>query len=390
MSRNLTPASLIFRYKVMHKESRGVVPASLVALIVSVTAGVLFGEVGSLQLDTGEQIYKTACVACHGPDGKGTPKSIAGFEPPDSFPDFTRCDQTTPELDNDYRAVIIHGGQYRGFSQIMPSFKQALTPEQINKVIGYLRHFCREQGWPRGELNLPRAMVTEKAYPEDEEVVSTAVNAKGAPGSETHIVHEQRFGKKNQIEVDAPINFQDENHTWYGGVGDTTFGVKRVLFSNLSRGSTMALQGSVVMPSGNRARGFGSGTTTFETFAAYDQLFHNTSIQTQFGADLPRHTDIAPQSIFFKTAIGQTIMADRGLGRAWTPMFELLAQRDLLDLAKTDWDVLPQMQVTISHRQHIRGDFGVRVPVSNTAGRAVQLQLYLLWDWQDGKINEGW
>ena len=157
-------------------------------------------------------------------------------------------------------------------------------------------------------------MVTEKAYPEDEEVVSTAVNATGAPGSETHIIHEQRFGKKNQIEVDVPINFQDENHTWYGGVGDTTFGVKRVMFSSLRWGSIMALQGSVLVPSGNRTRGFGSGTTTFETFAAYDQLFHNTSIQTQFGADLPRHTEIAPQSIFFNTAIGQTIMADRG----WT------------------------------------------------------------------------
>jgi cytochrome c553 len=374
----------------MRVKSRGVVPASLMALIVSVMAGVLLGEVSGLRLDSGEHIYKTACVACHGSDGKGTPKSIAGFEPPDSFPDFTRCDQTTAELDNDYRAVIIHGGRYRGFSQIMPSFKLALTPEQINKVIGYLRHFCREQGWPRGELNLPRAMVTEKAYPEDEEVVSTAVNAKGAPGSETHIIHEQRFGKKNQVEVDVPINFQDENHTWYGGVGDTTFGVKRVLFSNLSRGSIMALQGSVLVPSGNRARGFGSGTTTFETFAAYDQLFHNTSIQTQFGADLPRHTAIAPQSVFFNTAIGQTIMADHGLGRAWTPMFEFLADRDLVDGGKTNWDVLPQVQVTISHRQHIRADLGVRVPVSNTTGRAVQLQLYLLWDWQDGKIHEGW
>jgi cytochrome c553 len=374
----------------MNTKGVGSFSVSSIIVLVCVTAGLLFSEVASPRLDTGEQIYKTACVACHGPDGKGTPKSIAGFEPPDSFPDFTRCDQTTAELDNDYRAVIVHGGQYRGFSQIMPSFKQALTPEQINKVIGYLRHFCREQGWPRGELNLPRAMVTEKAYPEDEEVVSTAVNAKGAPGNESHIIHEQRFGKKNQIEVDVPINFQDQSHTWYGGVGDTTLGVKRVMFSNLRWGSIMALQGSVLVPSGNRARGFGSGTTTFETFAAYDQLFHNTSIQTQFGADLPRHIDIAPQSIFFNTAIGQTIMADHGLGRAWTPMFEFLAERDLVNSAKTNWDVLPQMQVTISHRQHIRGDLGVRVPVSNTAGRAVQLQLYLLWDWQDGKINEGW
>jgi cytochrome c553 len=374
----------------MREKRTAVFPVSLVTFLVCITVGVLFAETRSLQLDTGEHIYKTACVACHGPDGKGMPKSIAAFDPPDSFPDFTRCDQTTAELDNDYRAVIVHGGQYRGFSQIMPSFKQALTPDQINKVIGYLRHFCDPAGWPRGELNLPRAMVTEKAYPEDEEVVSTAVNAKGAPGNETHIIHEQRFGKKNQIEVDVPIAFQDENHTWYGGVGDTTLGVKRVMFSDLRWGSIMALQGSVLVPSGSRPRGFGSGTTTFETFAAYDQLFHNTSIQTQFGADLPRHTAIAPQSIFFNTAIGQTIMADHVLGRAWTPMFEFLGQRDLVDGAKTDWDVLPQMQVTISHRQHIRGDLGLRVPVSNTAGRAVQLQLYLLWDWQDGKINEGW
>ena len=373
----------------MRKERTGIISASLLALLIAATESMLFAE-GLLRLDTGEHIYKTACVACHGSDGKGMPESIAAFKQPDSFPDFTRCDQTTAELDNDYRAVIVNGGRYRGFSQIMPSFKQALTPDQINKVIGYLRHFCDPAGWPRGELNLPRAMVTEKAYPEDEEVVSTAVNAKGAPGSETHIIHEQRFGKKNQIEVDVPIIFQDESHTWYGGVGDATFGVKRVMFSSLRRGSIMALQGSVLVPSGNRARGFGSGTTTFETFAAYDQLFHNTAIQTQFGADLPRHTAIAPQSIFFNTAIGQIIMADHGLGRAWTPMFEFLAQRDLVDGAKTDWDVLPQMQVTISHRQHIRGDLGVRVPVSNAAGRSVQLQLYLLWDWQDGKVNEGW
>jgi hypothetical protein len=368
--------------------------AFILSFLVCVMAGVVFGEVGSLRLETGEQIYKTACVACHGPDGKGMPDSISAFQKPDSFPDFTRCDQTTAEADTDWKAVIVHGGRYRGFSQIMPSFNRALTPEQIDKVIEYLRKFCRESNpnaWPRGELNLPRALVTEKAYPEDEAVVSTAVNVRGAPGVETHMIHEQRFGVKNQIEIDVPLVFQDQNHTWYGGVGDTTFGVKRVMFSNLNWGSILALQGSVLAPTGNRTRGFGSGTTTFETFAAYDQLFKtNTFIQTQFGADLPRHTAIAPQSIFFNSAVGQIIATDQRLGRAWTPMMEFIAQRELVDLAKTDWDVLPQMQVTISHRQHIRGDLGVRVPVANTAGRPVQLQLYLLWDWQDGKLTEGW
>jgi hypothetical protein len=375
----------------MHAKARRSISATLTAFTVCVTAGILFAQVGVLHLETGEQIYKTACVACHGADGRGTPTAIAGFEKPDTFPDFTRCDQTTPEMNNDWRAVIVHGGRYRGFSQIMPSFDRALTPEQIEKVIQYLRHFCREQGWPRGELNLPRALVTEKAFPEDEEVISTSVNARGGPGVESHIIHEQRFGKRNQIEFDVPINFQDENHVWYGGIGDATLGLKRAFFSNLRAGSIFALQGSLLIPSGNRVRGFGSGTTTFETFAAYDQLFKtNTFIQTQFGADLPRHTDIAPQSVFFNTAIGQIIATDHRLGRAWTPMMEFIAERDLVDLAKTKWDVLPQMQVTISHRQHIRGDFGVRVPATNTTGRAIQLQLYLLWDWQDGKIDEGW
>jgi mono/diheme cytochrome c family protein len=368
--------------------------SSVVAPFVLLTAGVSFGQShkdSARQLQSGEQIYKSACVACHGSDGKGTPQSISGFEPPRTFPDFTRCDQTTPEDNTAWRAVITHGGPTRGFSQIMPSFRDSLTSEQINSVIKYLRSFCRNPHWPRGELNLPRALVTEKAYPEDEEVLSTSFNAQGAPGGVTHIIHEQRFGMNNQIEVDVPINFQDQNHTWYGGVGDTTLGVKRVMFSSLQSGSIFSLQGSVILPTGNTERGFGTGTTTFETFAAFDQLFStNTFIQTQFGADLPRHSNIAPQSIFFNTAVGQSFAADHGLGRLWSPMVEFVAARDLVDHPKTDWDVVPQMQVTISKRQHIKADLGVRVPINNTAGRQIQIVFYLLWDWQDGRLNEGW
>src|SRR6266581_595431 len=108
--------------------------ARLVAVLVSMN-GVLLGQANSgstLQLETGEQIFKSACVACHGPDGKGTPKSISGFEPPRTFPDFTECDQTTPEDNTAWKAIITHGGPTRGFSQIMPSFGEALTPKQID------------------------------------------------------------------------------------------------------------------------------------------------------------------------------------------------------------------------------------------------------------------
>ena len=83
--------------------------------------------------------------------------------------------------------------------------------------------------------------MTEKAYPEDEVVISTGLNAQGAPGLTSHIIHEQRLGIRNQIEVDVPVAFADQNHTWYGGVGDTTLGLKRVMFSSLRSGSIFSL-----------------------------------------------------------------------------------------------------------------------------------------------------
>jgi mono/diheme cytochrome c family protein len=339
----------------------------------------------------GEVLYKNGCIACHGSTGKGAPQTSTEFERPDTFPDFTRCDQTTQESNMAYKDVVVHGGPSRAFTQIMPAFGDLLTSEEIDDVIAYVREFCPDKRWPAGELNLPRALVTEKAYPEDELVISTAMKATGAPGFTTDIIHEQRFGIHNQIEIDVPINSQDQNHHWNSGLGDMTFAVKRVMFASMRTGSILSLQGGVLAPTGNSKYGFGNGTTTFEPFAAFDQLFPtNTFLQFQLGADLPHRTDITPQSLFWRAAVGQTFAGKNRLGRMWSPMVEFLADRDLKDGAKTNWDVLPEMQVTLSPRQHVRLDIGVRNPVTNTAGRDKQVVFYVLWDWADGKLLEGW
>jgi hypothetical protein len=172
-------------------------------------------------------------------------------------------------------------------------------------------------------------------------------------------------------------------------------GLKRVLFSKLSTasmfGNLLSVQGEAIFPSGSTAHGLGSGVMTFETFAAYDVLFPGKNfIQVQGGADLPIDTAKAPQSVFFQTAIGKSFNQNRGLGRLWSPMVEFIAGRDLVTGAKTNWDVMPEMQVTISRRQHIRADLGFRIPATNTTGRSTQLMFYLLWDWQDGRLLEGW
>jgi len=129
-------------HEILRKKSQLAAIATLTALLIAFAADVFFGQVRSsstLRLDSGEQIYKAACMACHGPDGKGTPKTISAFEPPRTFPDFTQCNQTTPEPNTAWKAVITNGGSYRGFSQIMPSFADALTSAQIDRVIRYMR-----------------------------------------------------------------------------------------------------------------------------------------------------------------------------------------------------------------------------------------------------------
>jgi mono/diheme cytochrome c family protein len=375
---------------------RAHIPQVIIAAAFILFAGtaLLFSQTirqRSHNVKNGERIYKSGCITCHGPTGAGAPETLTEFKRPDTFPDFTRCDQTTSEPNSAWKDIIVNGGPARGFSQIMPAFGELLASDEIDDVIAYMRAFCGNPHWARGELNLPRALITEKAFPEDEEVISTAVNAAGAPGFTTDVIHEQRFGVHNQIEVDVPFEFQDQSHTWFGGVGDATLGIKREMWSSLRTGSILSLQGSIIVPTGNRSRGFGSGATTFETFASFDQLFPtNTFVQFQAGALLPRHTDIAPQSLYWRTALGQSFARKQGLGRLWSPMVEFVANRDLVDSAKTNWDVVPEMQVTISRRQHIRANVGVSEPFTNTAGRQRQVIFYVLWDWADGKLTQGW
>ena len=69
---------------------------------------------------------------------------------------------------------MIHGGgPSRGFSVLMPVWGAALSEAEIARVLSHLRSFCSDDRWPRGELNLPRPLLTEKAFPEDEAVVTT-------------------------------------------------------------------------------------------------------------------------------------------------------------------------------------------------------------------------
>jgi hypothetical protein len=71
-------------------------------------------------------------------------------------------------------------------------------------------------------------------------------------------------------------------------------------------------------------------------------------------------------------------------------MIEVLAARELESGAELEWDIVPQMQVTLNTRQHVMANLGVRIPVGDAANRQTQLLLYVLWDWFDGGFFQGW
>src|SRR5215475_4224990 len=94
----------------------------------------------------GRGIWAANCATCHGLDGRGTrTKTEVGFELP--MPNFTDCSFATREADGDWCSTIHRGGRQRAFSRIMPAFDKALSDDEIDAVIGYMRSFCTEPNW---------------------------------------------------------------------------------------------------------------------------------------------------------------------------------------------------------------------------------------------------
>jgi mono/diheme cytochrome c family protein len=347
------------------------------------------GRAVAQQARNGEALYRAACAACHGADGTGTTQALVGFDVP--LPDFTDCSFASREPDADWIAVAHQGGPVRGFSRLMPAFGDALTVDELQSVMDYIRTFCGDDDWPRGELNLPRAQVTEKAYPEDELVFTTVFALEGAGAWMNEFVYEKRFGARNQWEIAVPFGVRERaTGEWTGGMGDIAVGAKRALFHSLASGTIFSAAGEIILPTGDEDDGFGAGTAIFEPFLALGQLLPaDAFVQLQAGAEFPFDRDRAEDEGFWRAVIGRTWTEGRW-GRAWSPMVELLGSRELSGGPGAQWDVLPQVQVTLNTRQHVMANIGVRVPLNQRDTRQTELWIYLLWDWFDGGFFEGW
>lgn len=337
---------------------------------------------------TGAQVYEAACATCHARDGRGTPKPSVGFDVP--IRDFTDC-TASAEPSPDWFAVVHEGGPVRALDRHMPAFGDALTADDIEKVVDHLRSFCAErQAWPLGDLNFPRAFFTEKAFPENETVWTTNVSTKGDTAIGNELVYERRLGARNQLEVIVPMDFQQQGsgQPWLKGIGDVAFALRRTFLANASSGTIAAAGAEMILPTGNAERGLGNGYTVFEPFAMWGQALPRDSyFQMHGGIEIPSDGE-ATKEAYLRSAIGTTFAQNRGFGRAWSPQVEVLWARPFGDAS--EWDVVPQLQVSLSKLQHVLLAGGVRVPLTQREERHPQVLVYFLWDWFDGGLFSFW
>jgi cytochrome c6 len=76
------------------------------------------------------KVYSAQCAKCHSEDGKGIPS----LQPPDFTDAKWQASRTNKQL---------HNGIANGIG-VMPGFKGALKPAQINALVAYVRAFKKK------------------------------------------------------------------------------------------------------------------------------------------------------------------------------------------------------------------------------------------------------
>jgi hypothetical protein len=221
-------------------------------------------------------------------------------------------------------------------------------------------------------------------------VLTTEYETGGGRALANIFLYEHRVGARGQYEVAVPFELQSSAGDWSRGLGDVAVAYKHVLFDSRARGSILSAGLEAVFPTGKESAGLGAGVTRFEPFASYGQLLpRDAFFHVQTGFEGSTNHGRADDEAFVRGAFGQSFAQANG-GRVWTPMIELVGARELGDGHRMEWDVVPQLQISLSQRQHILVNAGVRLPANEREGRNRQILFYFLWDWFDGGLLEGW
>lgn len=344
--------------------------AVLVVFILSGAVAVQAGQTPQLPT-TPREIYSAWCAKCHAEDGSGrVPVATVKTAPRD----FTDCRLATPEPDADWELVTAQGGPPAGMSSEMPAFGEALQPEQLRALVAYLRAFCTEPGWPSGNLNFPRSMFTEKAFPENEVVIAPALSHRDGEqvGFALRAVYERRLGRRAHAEIGVPLESLGAGQR-STGLGDVSVAGKYVLHTNRATTSIVTAGLEVTLPTGNERRDLGGGTTVFEPYVASGMAFGQTFLQGHLKYEFPARDPWSDRELLYNLYLGRSLDVTPA---TWTFGVELNG-------VEKEVAITPQARKALTRTGALAAAAGVRIPMINRSAQPVRYVGYLLWEYLD-------
>lgn len=308
----------------------------------------------------GDSLYRAWCANCHGADARGTPRASVRTDVPPA--DLASCAVSSSETEDHWAEVVARGGAAFGLSLDMPAYGDVGTPEQIRMVVRYVRSLCRERGWPPGELNFPRGFLVEKAYPENELVLT-------AQGRGQELIYERRAGRRLQWEaaVSTVIDSLDRPFD------HATAAIKYNVWHNLEHRVLASIGVEASPPLGRRDR------WEVEPFIAAGWQRPDFIVQGEALATWEETEGVAEGSL--RLGVG------REVGR-FVPMVE----------AGWGWargspgmlTLYPQTWIQLSRLGHVAGSLGAGIPVNGPDAGHITLTAFVLWDFGDGALLKGW
>ncbi len=311
-------------------------------------------------------MFAAWCARCHGGDGRGRVAEPTVKTQP---MDFTDCAVATAEPDADWELVIARGGPAAGLSPEMPAFGEALDQATIRSLVGYLRTFCRERGWPLGNLNLPRPIFTEKAFPENELVVLPAIGHAPADGwtARLRAVFERRVGRRSHVEIGLPFESVSGPTGRATGLGDLVLAAKHVLHAGADRILTAGME--LAIPTGDATRHLGAGVTVVEPYVAIGLIRGSTDLQSELKIEAP--LDGSERELAYNVYVGHDLAPTPS---TWTLGVELNGAGERIALT-------PQVRKALTPTGALAVAAGVRVPLVQRRAQSLQWVGYLLWEY---------
>ncbi|MDQ3068209.1 MAG: c-type cytochrome [Acidobacteriota bacterium] len=308
------------------------------------------------------EMWKAWCARCHAENGSGRP----GNRPVAVEPmDFTDCKVATPEPDADWAVAIRSGGPAVGLSSEMPAFGDALTEQQIRGFVAYIRTFCGERGWPGGNLNFPRAIFTEKAFPENELIVLPMASHDDTAPWSARVVYERRAGRRTQFELSVPLRSSE----MFQGLGDIAVAAKHVIAASDARGAILSGGLEVVFPTGSASRGLGTGTAVFEPYLAAGLSRFDMYLQAQLKYEIAARG--GDRALVYNAYMGRDL-SDRP--NTWTIGAEINGEDGALAFT-------PQIRKGLTATGAVAAAFGARLPLNRRREQEMQWIGYLLWEY---------